>query len=233
MTRWYGVALLLGSFLFLPGLNAGGKAEESKEKLQSLQDLFIGGWKGSGANKKTNDIWRESIDWSWRFKGDDAWLTVRFTGSKLYKSGEVRWLPDQKKYQMTLVDKQDKKAVFLGDLKKDALALERLNPDTKDTEILKIKTAGGGIRAVYDFSVRAEGRTVAFNTFQLAYTKEGESFGTETNKKPECVVTGGLGTTAVSFQGVTYYVCCSGCLDAFNENPAKIVAAYLAKKKKK
>jgi YHS domain-containing protein len=37
----------------------------------------------------------------------------------------------------------------------------------------------------------------------------------------------------VSFQGVTYYVCCSGCLDAFNENPAKIVAAYLAKKKKK
>src|SRR5688572_10949598 len=233
MNRGYGVALLLGCFLFLPGLNAGGKAEESKEKLQALQDLFIGGWKGSGTNKKTNDIWRESIDWSWRFKGDDAWLTVRFTGSKLYKNGEVRWLPEQKKYQFTLVDKQDKKAIFLGDLKKETLNFERVNPDTKDTEIVKIKTAGGGIRAVYDFSARAEGRTVAFNTFQLAYTKEGESFGSETNKKPECVVTGGLGTTMVSFQGVSYYVCCSGCLDAFNENPAKIVAAYLAKKKKK
>ncbi|MCI0682272.1 MAG: hypothetical protein L0Y71_09220 [Gemmataceae bacterium] len=236
MNRGYGAALLVGIVLFLPNLsapdlNAGGKAQESREALQALQDLFIGGWKGAGTNKKTNDIWRESIDWSWRFKGDDAWLTVRFTGSKLYKNGEVRWLPAQKKYQLTLVDKQDKKAVFLGQLKKSSLEFERVNPDTKDTELLKIKTAAQGVRAVYDFSVRGEGRTLAFPSFQLAYTKEGESFGTDSNKKPECVVTGGLGTMAVSYNGVTYYVCCSGCRDAFNENPAKIVAQYLAKKK--
>jgi YHS domain-containing protein len=31
--------------------------------------------------------------------------------------------------------------------------------------------------------------------------------------------------------GVTYYVCCSGCRDAFNENPAKIIADFNKKKK--
>ncbi len=230
MKRICAVAGLLSVVLFLPSSDAGGKGDKPKEALQALQD-FIGGWKGSGTNAKTNDIWKESIDWSWRFKGEDAWLTVRFTGSKLYKNGEIRWLPDQGKYQFTLVDKQDKKQVFTGELKKDALLLERLNPETKDTELLKIKTAAQGVRAVYDFSVRQEGRTLAFKTYQLAYTKEGESFGTDSNKKPECVVTGGLGTMQVSYMGQTYYVCCSGCRDAFNENPAKIIKEYLARKK--
>jgi len=34
----------------------------------------------------------------------------------------------------------------------------------------------------------------------------------------------------VSYQGKTYFVCCSGCRDAFNENPEKFVKA--AEKKK-
>jgi YHS domain-containing protein len=33
-------------------------------------------------------------------------------------------------------------------------------------------------------------------------------------------------------QGVTYYVCCSGCRDAFNEDPEKYIKEYEAKKKK-
>jgi YHS domain-containing protein len=51
-------------------------------------------------------------------------------------------------------------------------------------------------------------------------------------KKNECIVTGGTGTIAVTFMGETFYVCCSGCRDAFNEEPAKYVAAFKEKKKK-
>jgi hypothetical protein len=231
MHRLLFLPLLLGVLVFLPRAGAGGQHKDPKEALQALQD-FIGGWKGAGTNQKNkSEIWTESIDWSWRFKKEDCWLTVRFIGSKLFKSGEIRWLPDKEKYQFTLVDKQDKKLIYVGELKKDALTLERLNPETNDTELLKIKTAAQGIRAVYDFSVRAEGRKLAFPTYQLAYTKEGEAFGADSKKGPECVVTGGLGTMAVSYMGQTYYVCCSGCRDAFNENPAKIIAQYQARKK--
>jgi len=120
----------------------------------------------------------------------------------------------------------------VGELAMGVLNLERLDPQTKNVDLLKINTAADGIRLIYNFAQRPEGRTLAFKTYQLGYTKEGESFGgTAANKKPECVVTGGLGTIAVSYMGTTYYVCCSGCRDAFNENPAKIVKEYLAKKK--
>jgi hypothetical protein len=230
MKRLIAAGSLVALVLTLPLADAGGK-KEPKEALQALQD-FIGGWKGSGTNVKTNQIWRESIAWSWRFKGKDAWLTVDFENSKLFKHGEMRWLPDKSKYQLTLTDLKDKKNVYEGELAKGVLNLERLDPQTKNVDLLKINTAADGIRLIYNFAQRPEGRTLAFKTYQLGYTKEGESFGgTAANKKPECVVTGGLGTIAVSYMGTTYYVCCSGCRDAFNENPAKIVKEYLAKKK--
>ncbi|MCS7045272.1 MAG: hypothetical protein NZO58_02840, partial [Gemmataceae bacterium] len=153
MIRGLGIGML-GTLVILPWAGAVGD-DPNREALQALQE-FIGGWKGSGTNAKTNDIWKESIDWSWRFKGKDAWLTATFTGSKLFKSAEIRWLADKGKYQLTLIDKQDKKAVFVGELKKDVLQLERINPETKDTETIKMKTVAQGIRSVYDIWVRPE-----------------------------------------------------------------------------
>ena len=45
----------------------------------------------------------------------------------------------------------------------------------------------------------------------------------------ECVVTGGKGTMAVSFKGQTYYVCCSGCKQAFDDDPEGVIAEYKAR----
>jgi ribosomal protein L24E len=63
----------------------------------------------------------------------------------------------------------------------------------------------------------------------VAATREGASLGAK-EKKTECVVSGGAGTMPVSFKGETFYVCCSGCRDAFNENPEKYVKEFKAKK---
>jgi hypothetical protein len=60
----------------------------------------------------------------------------------------------------------------------------------------------------------------------------GESLGAR-EKKNECIVTGGLGTIAVSYKGQTYHVCCSGCRDAFNDDPEKFIKAFEEAKKKK
>jgi hypothetical protein len=75
-----------------------------------------------------------------------------------------------------------------------------------------------------------ENRTSFSQQYQVGFTKEGESFATAKNKV-ECIVTGGLGTIAVTYNNQTYYVCCSGCRDAFMANPAKIIAEYNKKKK--
>ena len=59
---------------------------------------------------------------------------------------------------------------------------------------------------------------------------EGEEFASG-DGRPECIVSGGLGTIKVSYQGQTYYVCCGGCRDEFYASPQKYIDA--AKKKNK
>ena len=48
----------------------------------------------------------------------------------------------------------------------------------------------------------------------------------------ECVVTGGLGTIAVRHKGETYWVCCTGCREAFEADPEAILAELKSKAKK-
>jgi hypothetical protein len=231
MKRLLLTSLVLAPSMLVPLAAAGGKGEDPKEALQALQE-YIGGWKGTGAlEKKNSNTWDETAQWSWRFKGKDVYLTVDMKKSKLYKSGEMRYLPDNGKYQLTLVDQKNVKSVFEGELKKNGLVLQRKNP-AGDTEELRMRIVGGGDRLVQELWTKPQGRTLFSKQYQVGYTKEGVTFGTlGGEKKPECVVTGGLGTMAVSYMGQTYYVCCSGCRDAFNENPAKIIAEYNAKKK--
>src|SRR5438128_1030398 len=104
-----GVFGFVVAFQMVAGGAGKGKDKEppsAKEALQALQD-YIGGWKGSGTSEKDKSaIWNEKINWSWKFKKDDAWLEIEFKDGKLYKSAEMRYLPDKKTYQLTLVDKK-------------------------------------------------------------------------------------------------------------------------------
>jgi hypothetical protein len=234
MRKWSICIMILSLGIVLPFADAGKKKtddDEPKEGLEALQE-YIGGWKNGQATSKAG-AWTEKASWSWRFKDKDRWMTFDLDGSKAYKGGEVRYLADKSKYEITLIDKTGAKAVFVGEIKKNILVVERVNPDTKDTEQLKMNIAGGGDRLNYEIWVKPDGRTMFARQLQVGYTREGVTFGTEAGgKKPECVVTGGLGTMTVSYMGQTYYVCCSGCRDAFNDNPAKIIAEYNKKKKK-
>jgi hypothetical protein len=221
--------LALAAFVMSTATGAE-KGDDPKEALQEIQE-FIGGWKGS-VDKGTT-AWKESANWSWRFanKGKDVYMTVDMPDSKVFKKGEMRFLSNKGKYEFTLFDKADKKNVYVGDLKKGSLILERTVPETRATEQLKVNTAGGGVRLIYTFSKKGANSTLYAKEYQISYTKEGESFGVAAGQKgPECVVTGGLGKIQVSFGGNTYYVCCTGCRDAFNENPAKMIAEYKARK---
>ncbi len=231
MMRFVSFGTYLLCIAFLSDALATGEATDPKEALQALQD-YIGGWRGNGTSDASKtDIWKETASWSWRFKGKDVFLTAEMNDSKLFKSAELRFLPAKEKYQLQVTDKKGKTAVYEGELRASNLILEARDPDTNATNQIKFNTAGGGLRLIVTFSTKPENRTIFNRQFQIAYTKEGESFGA-TAKKNECVVTGGLGTSTVSYMGQTYYVCCSGCRDAFNEDPAKIIKEYLAKKKK-
>ncbi len=208
-------------------------SSEAKEALKELQE-FIGGWKGNGGPDKPrpgprDPVWSETVSWSWRFKGDDAWMSMNIKDGKIYKSGELRYLPKKKAYELTLINKEDKKLVFVGKIERETLKLERIDPDSKATEQITMNTAAEGDRFIYHVAHKDGGRTIWKKDYMVACTREGVSLG-KVDKKNECIVSGGLGTMPVSFKGETYYVCCSGCRDAFMENPEKYVKEFKDKK---
>ena len=67
---------------------------------------------------------------------------------------------------------------------------------------------------------------------EVGYTRQGVAFAAG-ESAPVCIVTEGRGTIPVSYKGKTYYVCCSGCKDLFNDNPEAVLAEAAAREKAK
>jgi YHS domain-containing protein len=225
------LSTLLVSSLFVAAGRCADEDSPAKEALQALNS-FVGSWKGAGSNMSRSENWKESFSWSWKFKGDDAALLVDFKDSKDFGKGELRFNVDKKKYELKVNDKKgDNPKTFVGELKKGYLTLDHFDSKSGDTQRLTLNTAAEGIRFVYTLQRKPKGSTIYTKLYQVDFNKEGESLAGG-GKENECVVTGGRGTIAVSYMGKTYYVCCTGCRDAFNENPEKILKEYAERKKK-
>src|SRR5262249_36513065 len=150
--------------------------ESPREALKALQD-FIGEWKGNGAPEKprpaSRDLWSETVSWTWRFKGGDAWLVMTVKDGKYLKGGDLRYLPEKKAYQLSATDLKGRKLVFEGKLKDDYLTLERVDPATKETQQLKMNLAGDGVRFIYRYAHKPAGRTLFLKDYVVASTKVG------------------------------------------------------------
>jgi len=202
-----------------------------KTSLQELND-FVGSWNGDGKSTGLKkESWAETLEWGWNFKGEVK-MVLKIKGGKYFKTGDLTYLADKKTYQLTLVDAQDEKHVFTGNKEKDYLVLDSVDPKTKETQRLKINLAGDGVRLQVAASKKGDGKTLFSPQYTVSYSMEGASLGAKA-KKQECIVSGGLGTQTISYKGQTYYICCSGCRDAFNDNPEKYVKEWEAKKGKK
>ncbi len=207
----------------------------AREALKPFNDL-IGSWRGTGTPEGTREekqkgFWIETLNWSWQFKGDDAWLTATIDKGKYFTKGELRYLADKDSYQLTLTTAAKDRVVFTGKLDDGRLTLTREDDKTKETQQIVVTLLHSN-RYLYRYEVKPSGKTLFAKCYQVGCTKEGEDFAAG-DGKPECVVSGGLGRTVVTYKGQTYYVCCSGCADAFKDNPEKYIKEFEAKKKAK
>ena len=205
-----------------------------KEALQAFNGL-IGSWRGSGEpngtrEEKQRGFWQETIAWQWRFKGDDASLQATFTKGKYYTAGELRYLPDADRYQLTLRTPAKNELQFQGTFKDRRLTLERTDNKTGETQRLVISLLHPN-RYLYRYDVKPAGHATFSTVYQVGATKEGVSFASA-DDGPECVVSGGHGTISTNYKGKTYYFCCTGCRDAFKDAPEKYIKEYEARKAK-
>jgi YHS domain-containing protein len=205
--------------------------------LEPLQEL-VGVWKGVGtvARGSNKGGWIEQADWQWKFAGDKASIEFAAPAGKHFVSGTIT-STDKAKFHLaaktadgTIVGysgKRDADGVLTLDAD-DAAAAEKNGGPSRVT----IRTRAEGAR----LSVLLEKKTPTGDAYarlaEIGYTRQGSGFG-KGSEGPECVVTGGQGTMEITYKGKKYYVCCTGCKDAFEENPDKIIAEYEAKKAKK
>ncbi len=196
---------------------------------------MIGAWKGTAvpaANRLRG--WQEKHLWAWKFdKGRAVGMTVALEGDKTLASGKLGFDPESSTYRLDAVDASKKPHVYTGKLTKvgrgHVLTLEAEGSAATGKERLILRPNTNLIRYTMEFEVREPGAPQFRKVTEVGLTKEGESFaaGSSAADLPKCVITGGSATMTVSYEGKTYPICCTGCRDEFNENPAKYVKKAL------
>ncbi|HXD86253.1 MAG TPA: YHS domain-containing protein [Urbifossiella sp.] len=221
----FGLTLAAGYSVAADTKISKADADKAKKALREVQD-FMGGWNLEGTQKAggRTEAWKEKVDWAWKFKTDEPTIRVTFAEGKgkHFSKGELKYAVAKKKYVLALVGADKSEQVFEGTLVNGSLKMQRKDAKSGDVYRLTMNTLADGVRFSFKLERQEGGRGLFANAFLMNGNKEGESLAGG-SKKPECIVTGGAASIAVSYQGKTYYVCCTGCRDAFNESPEKFL----------
>lgn len=198
--------------------------DEAKQALAEFNSL-IGGWRGVGMIKRNSrrGAWSEKAEWVWKFSPDSTGIAYQIKDGKFLKSAILSYDPQKKVYLLSAVMPDGTKRDYAGTLSKDTLVLES-HPD-KDGAVFRISIRRlNEKRTLVLFEQRNQGQSFYYRLAEVGYTRAGTRLAESGSGGPECIVTGGTGTIQVSYQGKKYYVCCSGCKQAFDEDPETFIA---------
>jgi len=217
------------------------------EGLRKFQFL-IGNWRASSQipdGKKTGTV--EDLKWAWHFVRDEPpALKVAIQDGDFLRSGLLRYDAQDDKYLFVaerVIEGEDKKP------KTETVIFEGKYEPSKDDPNVNVlamvrKITGSPLQEQVTLRLREKHHYI----FQLdqrrsnklpfrpmvifSTTREGESIAKleEAAKGPECFISGGLGTSSMTYKGKVYYFCCSGCSESFKENPEKWIAEVEKKK---
>jgi YHS domain-containing protein len=200
--------------------------KSAKEALSQFNSL-IGGWRGTAQPRRGSAAgsWRESAEWVWDFSQSTPAIRYVVTDGKLLKSVRITFDDKANVFRATADLPGGSTRAYAGQFKDDRLVLDS-PPDAKN-EIQRLTvTRLNDKRTIVLFEKKRATSRGLSRVVEVGYTREGTRLAVEGGDGPECVVTGGKGTIPITYKGQTYYVCCSGCKQAFNENPEKILAEY-------
>ncbi len=204
----------------------------AKEALQTAQHL-IGSWRGVGQVRRGSAAgsWLEEADWAWQFDSGSAALVFQAPKAKYFTSG--RLIPGKEEGDYLLEvhrEEQAKPLRYSGSLEETGHLILTAQDDPGDAPArLTFRTVAGGDRLMVLLERRLGDSDRFLRMAEIGYTRKGSNFG-QGGMAKECVVTGGAGTIAVTHNGQTYYVCCTGCRDYFYADPEGVLAEYTAKK---
>ena len=198
--------------------------------LQSFNPL-IGSWRGVGQLKRGSQkgAWIEKATCEWSFENKQTSIVLKSDKGRQFENLALKWDQPNKQllllqtdgdtvheYRGTMPDKWPDRIILVSPPDADGVSRRCTIQQLSD------------IRATLLF----EQQTTPSGSFRrvagIGYTRSGEKLAEAGGNQRKCIVTGGLGTIPVSHKGETFYVCCQGCVQAFNDAPEEIVAEYRA-----
>lgn len=231
--------MTLGPTLAVPQTIADDPSPRPRkqEALSRLQ-VLVGTWRGVGQPRRgsSRDSWIETAQWQWSFDDGTPALEFQSDKSRFYRHGRIIALDQDRTFQFNATraggDQVDR---FHGVLDEDdQLTLTAMNDGTRSVARITIRTVADGDRLLMLLERRTKPPGRYSRIAEIGYTRKGSGFGQGSTQR-ECIVTGGLGSIAVTHKGHTYYVCCGGCRDLFEDDPEGVLADYrkqMAEKKK-
>jgi YHS domain-containing protein len=205
-----------------------------KKALGEFQSL-VGEWKGVGQPRRgsSQGAWSEESSWAWHFTAEHAELIGTLNQAHYFAT--IRLLPGDRPdhYQLVGTPIAGKDEIrFDGSRTMDGqwVFTASSSPTSDEPARITIRTVAGGDRLVMLYE-RRSGKQFA-RLAELGLTRKGSAFALKGGDPHECIVTGGHGTITADYKGTTYYFCCTGCRDAFLQDPEAILADYRARKAK-
>lgn len=235
------LAALIGAALGQGKPSAEGPVDTAavRQALKPLQ-VVVGRWRG---NTFRENVVHES-SWAWDHQTDPKRPALVLTAAKnpFFREARLTFDPESEKYALLLTEPSGATRRLEGAFAEepqdvpgdDGRSLQR----TYELELEQVAPkAGEQWRVVLDQQEnnrfllelsRRRGKAMFRQFDTVSSQREGTSFALteEGYGEKTCVISGGLGTIAVGYAGRTYYVCCSGCKAAFEEDPVKWIAEF-------
>lgn len=226
------------------------QAEEQRRQLflamKPLQ-IMLGDWRGTTQKEVGDFKGLDKSHWVWDLKTDRKQPVMVMTSdaSPYVRAGRLTWLPDRKIYQFKVTDPEGVTRTLEGNFTQEAemfqgddrqshikykLELSQVDPPAQRDAWQLVFSQQENNRYLLEIHKRRGSRFLRVDT--VASQREGTSFAKsdEGYGQRECIISGGLGTMTVSYKGMTYWVCCSGCKAAFDEEPERWIAEFQKKK---
>jgi len=237
---------------------ASGSNTDSEKQIQSvishLQPLqiLLGQWRGTTRREFENFKAVDNHEWVWdlRTQPNNPALTIGSDKSPYLKKGRLSWDVNREKFTLTATDSTGTERTFVGDFTEPVheivgsddklhrvFRLEFVQEATSDNnapEFWQLAFAQQENNR-YLLEIAKRRGNAAFARYDTVSTqREGTSFAVSDTDYAEktCIISEGLGTTELTYKGRSYWVCCSGCKAAFEEDPEAWIARAATREKK-
>jgi YHS domain-containing protein len=212
---------------------APGDANAQKAALAGFNPL-IGKWRGIGQPRRgsSQGAWQEEAAWIWDFADQGVAVRLDVAQGKLLKTARITYSTIDKEFTAHVTTPKDEQLVYHGKPDEDGKIVLVSDPDESGDVHRLTVTRLNEKRSLVLFEKHGANQTNFSRVAEVGYTREGARLAKSGGSGPECIVTGGTGEIMVSYKGKTYYVCCEGCKQAFEDDPEAVLAEAASRKER-